>query len=304
MTMRDTWLSESRFKSNNSSRTLEISHMFVVGSTPDGDLNDQIQAESDAYHDLLVIDSVDVYKNLLYKHLALVGWVSRNCAQNSTTHVVKLDDDVYVNIQTLIDHLMHKFNHSVEIDDHYIYCNINDLAAPVRQPESKWYVSFEAYPFAFYPRYCEGFAYITNVKTMRVMYEQSNLIPRFWIDDVYVSGILLHGLELTPPLRWLDFKTEFIKWAYYDFWEFKQQEQGGVSMLRSILVWLLGQRAGRSLDDYLNNHFVILHVQIDSKKEFNYDLNTSSSLSLNSYNLSRHFYKFCSNFWHKTYLLK
>ena len=47
------------------------------------------------------------------------------------------------------------------------------------------------------------------------MQQQSKMLPRFWIDDVYVTGILLYGLE---QVEWYDFSNT-IKWSYYDFWD-------------------------------------------------------------------------------------
>jgi hypothetical protein len=55
----------------------------------------------------------------------------------------------------------------------------------------------DQYSKDFYPPYCEGYAYITNVATMRLIDEQyrSNKVPLFWIDDLYVTGMLLDGLK-------------------------------------------------------------------------------------------------------------
>ncbi|RNA01910.1 beta-1-3-galactosyltransferase 5-like, partial [Brachionus plicatilis] len=130
------------------------------------------------------------------------------------TFVMKIDDDVFVNIKSLSKHLVEKFSIEPK-SSKFIYCNINEMAYPMRKNASKWYVDADTYPFTLYPKYCEGFAYITNVATMELMHEQSKIIPRFWIDDVYFTGLLLHGI---PGINWFDFKNE-LKWSYYDFWD-------------------------------------------------------------------------------------
>ena len=89
--MRDTWLSMNRMKlsdlysdiggaaSNytNVDVTLHIRHLFVIGNDPSRPETMQlIRNESNLFNDILMIDTEENYKNLLYKHLALINWAS------------------------------------------------------------------------------------------------------------------------------------------------------------------------------------------------------------------------------------
>ncbi len=141
--------------------------------------NKSLLEESNHFRDIIVIDTIDNYKNLIYKHLTAVNWITKHCPQ--ALYMVKLDDDVFVNIKPLSKHLVNKFGLN-PIDSKFIYCSIMDNAKPQRH-NSKWQVSLDTYPFEFYPRYCEGFSYITNMATVKLMQQQSKIIPRFWIDD-------------------------------------------------------------------------------------------------------------------------
>lgn len=90
-TMRDTWLSMNRIKlaelypdvdltgggkSNYNDVELHIEHLFVIGQDRERpEAMQLIKNESNAFNDILMIDTEENYKNLLYKHLALINWV-------------------------------------------------------------------------------------------------------------------------------------------------------------------------------------------------------------------------------------
>lgn len=117
-----------------------------------------------------------------------------------------MDDDVLVNIKSLARHLIERIS-PAQHQKKFLYCNINPKSVPVRRNNSKWFVHPDTYPFEWYPKYCEGFAYITNLNTIRFMSEQSRRIPRFWIDDVYFTGLLFHGIQ---DVKWIDYKGNIL----------------------------------------------------------------------------------------------
>lgn len=114
---------------------------------------------------------------------------------------MKLDDDVFVNMRPLTSHLINLLDEN-PLDTKFIYCHAINMAKPQRKNISKWFVTDESYPFEYYPRYCEGFSYvsvlirnkfiiiytwyivtfekITNVNTIQLMQQQSKLIPRLF----------------------------------------------------------------------------------------------------------------------------
>jgi len=58
-------------------KKIKLVHLFVVGKDVD-DQNmiefDRIKLESDFYNDIIMIDTAESYKNLIYKHLAIINW--------------------------------------------------------------------------------------------------------------------------------------------------------------------------------------------------------------------------------------
>jgi hypothetical protein len=288
--MRDTWLQFDTFNLNdlnetNKSSTIDASpnqstfkivHLFVVGNDPNNSINsstsgpsiDSIRLEAEAHKDILMIDTIDTYQNLFFKHLTVVNWVVENCAQ--AAYVVKLDDDVFVNIKKLGKHLITKFGDK-PVDSQFVYCNVNEMALPMRSNDSKWYVDYDTYGFDYYPKYCEGFSYITNVATLKLMHSQSKIIPRFWIDDVYFTGLLLYGFD---AIKWYDFKQEHLKWSYYDFWDL-----GNTLNIYELYASFLKLFNINVSDFYKSDYFVILHEQ--KEKPINYNqVNGSSSYLL------------------------
>lgn len=332
--MRDTWLTMDEIQLSQLTnltffkyQRIQIEHVFLIGSDDKNGTFLTIKSESHLLKDIIVIDTVDNYKNLIYKHLTVVNWVLKYCSK--ATFVMKIDDDVFVNIKSLSKHLVEKFSIEPK-SSKFIYCNINEMAYPMRKNASKWYVDADTYPFTLYPKYCEGFAYITNVATMELMHEQSKIIPRFWIDDVYFTGLLLHGI---PGINWFDFKNE-LKWSYYDFWDL-----GNTLKIYELYAKFLKFFKINAIDFYLTDCFVVLYSQLDNK-EINYNLipiesnliplinktwsfskkesfqfykclkskktflnvNCSSLLSSNENEtlLYVNFYEFCINLWKKT----
>ena len=80
----------------------------------------------------------------------------RHCSQ--ALYMLKLDDDVFVNINPLSKHLVKKFGLN-PIDSQFIYCSKVENAPPTRFNDSKWQIDHDTYPFEYYPQYCQGKRY-------------------------------------------------------------------------------------------------------------------------------------------------
>lgn len=300
--MRDTWLQRSQLDLFELFSTLSIEdiisekdlriildlnkkkitlvHLFILGDHRAHVLNNKssvylqsmrkIQHESEQYRDILLIDVIENYHNLIHKHLTVLNWAVNYCPQ--ATYVIKLDDDVFVNIKRLGRHLVTNLGLNYA-NSHMMHCGFIDRALPARSTKSKWYVDEFAYPYKYYPRYCEGYSYITNVPTLRLMHEQAKLIPQFWIDDVYVTGLLLHGMS---SVKWIGFR-DLVSVSVYDFWDIG-------SYFNRLYSLMLGLISFDVADFYKLDLFVILHTDRVNKAVYDYDrldsdFNCSSSSS-------------------------
>lgn len=97
-TMRETWLSMRQLRlaelyphvlDPSQDDELHFSHLFIVGvdQRRRAHILESIRNESNTHKDILLIDLEEDYKNLIYKHLALVDWV---CLGNSFFKLQKL----------------------------------------------------------------------------------------------------------------------------------------------------------------------------------------------------------------------
>lgn len=176
--------------------------VFVVGQSNESQENSRIRNESMEFGDLLVGSFIDSYQNLTVKHLTGYQFIQSNCRRASI--IIKIDDDIFINFKSLEKYLNTKFpakNDPLQVTDRVGYnmfkCYVIHKAMVVRHKSheyQKWAVPKSVYKDQFYPDYCSGWAYITTVGAIDIILD--NLIysdqesPTFWIDDVYITGIL------------------------------------------------------------------------------------------------------------------
>lgn len=65
-------------------------------------------------------------------------------------------------------------------------------AHPKRFGESKWYLEEKDYPLNRYPPYCYGGWYTMTINLTETLYNLSRHLRFFWIDDVWITGLLRH----------------------------------------------------------------------------------------------------------------
>jgi hypothetical protein len=167
--MRQTWMSvkyiylkdllNSGFKRRYSSQVntrLELVHLFIVGSAAN-ESNDVIIEENKKYNDMLLIDTSDAYKNVVYKHLAVINWINEHC--HNATFYAKMDDDVMVNLIPFVWNVYTNFVIKHRSDFKFIYCDITEFPNTRvfnKNKTIKWYTPPKVYPFDYFPNYCKG----------------------------------------------------------------------------------------------------------------------------------------------------
>lgn len=177
-------------------QTLGIERIFLLGKLNDHDKKrthvsqEALLDESRRFNDILQGDFLDTYKNLTFKHLMGLQWATNNCKH--VRYIMKMDDDIIVNIYDLLEKL-----HSGIIEKDSLAGYIMKNMVPVREPANKWYVSQTEYADNIYPDFVSGWLYITNsqVTSQLINYAES-FHKYFWIDDVFVTGILRKGLNI------------------------------------------------------------------------------------------------------------
>ncbi len=119
--------------------------------------------------------------------------MSKHC--RDTEFILKSDDDQAIDTIHLKKNFVPKF---IDTKDPFLLCNLIQDGVPKRNPDSKWFVTRKEYPHDSYPPYCAGWAYVTNIAQVDAILGNldRNTQKYFWIDDVFVTGILRRGIQV------------------------------------------------------------------------------------------------------------
>jgi hypothetical protein len=122
----------------------------------------QVAVEGNDFQDIVVSLKKEAYANIVFQTMDMMRVLS---ADKRVTHVLKLDDDSFVRPHQLFDLVAgyHRRHHKVE----FLAGNIEFVSSPIRDPNSKWYVSVEEWSKESYPVWAHGAGYVLTSKLSR-----------------------------------------------------------------------------------------------------------------------------------------
>ncbi|NXY80995.1 B3GL1 acetylgalactosaminyltransferase, partial [Alcedo cyanopectus] len=147
-----------------------------------------VEDESVLYGDIVQQGFADTYDNLTLKTIMAFRWLSEFCP--TARFLMKTDADVFINTGNLVKLLL-KLNSSEDVFTGYPL--IDNFA--YRGFYKKRYISYQEYPFRFFPPYCSGMGYIVDTKLALRIYQMMEHIRPIKFEDVYV-GICLNILQV------------------------------------------------------------------------------------------------------------
>uniref|UniRef100_A0A1B0D975 Hexosyltransferase n=1 Tax=Phlebotomus papatasi TaxID=29031 RepID=A0A1B0D975_PHLPP len=180
-------------------KSLGLLRFFLLAEIPAHEkliAQESIEGEHRRFGDIVQGNFIDAYKNLTYKHIMGLKWASIECFRSS--FIVKMDDDTVYDI-TRLRRMLQGFRFSHEYDDLFLSGYVQSNKKPIRMRPSKWFVSHKEFRDALYPTYLSGWLYITNQRTAFELVSATEDTPFFWIDDIYVTGIL--AKKISAPLE-------------------------------------------------------------------------------------------------------
>lgn len=160
----------------------DIGILFLTGLERDKTLQMELNKEMRQYGNFIHGDFLDTYKNLTYKHIMGLKYVYYHCP--NIQYVVKVDDDVFVNVQILksfFETFLQRYGRTKNI-----LCSTRIGHSVLR--DGKWAVNTTEYPNTTYPPHCPGFAIIYPKTAVELLYNVAQETKFFWIDDVHVTG--------------------------------------------------------------------------------------------------------------------
>lgn len=159
----------------------DVRLVFILGKPKDNDIQLKIYNESVKNHDIVQENFIDSYRNLTLKSVAYLRWTQTFC--QSAKYVLKVDDDMFINIPYLIGVLKHR-----KITNGIIGM-VQNGARPIRDKSSKWYTPHNVFSEQQYPQYMSGTSYVISGDIVPRLYEVSLTVPFFWLEDVYITGL-------------------------------------------------------------------------------------------------------------------
>ena len=203
--IRETWGNSSYY------RKRKLNLIFILGATKNQDLQSKIEKEFYRYSDILQVDFIDNYRNLTYKYISGLKYVTKNCKW--TPYILKSDDDMFVNIFALMK-LLEMVPPLIMFNQ--LMCYVYKNPDPMRDVAYKWFVSLDEWPYKKYPDFCAGSHVVTSLRVIRSLYHASYHAPFFWIDDVYVTGVLakMAGISHISTIHSYSFYIEEFIIAY------------------------------------------------------------------------------------------
>lgn len=184
--------------------------VFLLGNTLPvdhfPDLLGMLGHEAELHQDLLQWDYRDTFYNLTLKEVLFLEWFSQNCPH--AQFILKGDDDVFVNTLRIID-LLEGLS-DTRAKDLFIGDVITD-AGPHRDKKLKYFVP-ESVFVGLYPPYAGGGGYLYSGELALRLYNASQHVVLYPIDDVY-TGMCLQKLGLVPEEH-IGFRTFDIEMKY------------------------------------------------------------------------------------------
>ena len=190
--IRNTWMSLS----NNNTHP-NFRYVFLLGFTPSYREQHIIRLEQLRYSDIVQQNFPDDYKHLTMKTLMGLEWTVSYC--NNARFILKVDEDVYVNI--------HKFVERTHEPNAHMFIHgecTEQPEKPNRKPHRKYYAPETEFADFAYPPHCKGPRYLLSRAAAHAILKVTEDTPFMHLEDVYIGMCLSKthfGVRQIPELE-------------------------------------------------------------------------------------------------------
>lgn len=172
-------------------RVLGVYRVFLLAKLRPGIhevTQNAIDNENARYNDIVQGDFFENYRNLTYKHLMGIRWAVSEC---QAQFIIKMDDDIVVDMYSLKEIIDSKEKTNFDILG-YIF----KFMRPIRVKANKWFVTKDEFALNTYPTFVSGWLYVIAFKSAKNILGALESERYFWIDDVFVTGVLAQKVNL------------------------------------------------------------------------------------------------------------
>ena len=170
---------------------LEVRLIFLLGRAARSDHVMQIQSEAAQFKDILQGDFTDTYRNLTIKGVMGLRWLAEFCPGMGV--VIKLDDDVFVNMYQLVSGIGLDFSQKSRSLGCLVWPNgTNRIQRTYGWSWGKWELErseFKGEKYYPFPS-CNGFFVMVSGDLVAPLVSAARVTRFFWIDDLYLYGLL------------------------------------------------------------------------------------------------------------------
>ncbi|XP_050316093.1 beta-1,3-galactosyltransferase 1-like [Anthonomus grandis grandis] len=205
-----------------------VSIYFLLGQTTDINIQNNITEESLQYKDIIQEDFTDTYNNLTLKSAMMLKLFTLKC-QKTTLYLLKIDDDIYLNLPKLIDDLLTR-NQTKSLLMGSVICG----SRPIRSAGDKWYAGPSyLFPNDTYPNYVSGTSYCMSGDVAEKLLNTALTVPVFHLEDVYLTGICAKkiGQKLTHNGRFTFHRLKLNYCLYKPLITVHYQEPDGIQKI-------------------------------------------------------------------------
>ncbi|KAI1703998.1 galactosyltransferase domain-containing protein [Ditylenchus destructor] len=162
---------------------------FVIGQPKRQDAMLALFEEQKAFNDLILYDHPDEYRQLHIKTHAVFKWQQSVCP--NVKFIFKADDDTAVDLPRLRYWIMNEMsvvqkNNPAVIFGCIRWKNFNIF----RDPDNKYYVSYEDFPDIVFPPFAPGWLTLYSNEAIKAMLQHTHEVNAIPLEDVLYSGIL------------------------------------------------------------------------------------------------------------------
>ena len=161
--------------------------VFLVGTSADFLTSRDLRDEAAEFDDVIQGDFTDHYHNLTLKGVMGLRWFKEFCSNSSI--LINIDDDVFLNMFGLLNYVTPIFSGKTRL----IGCSLRKAnSSQISRSDGKWKVDEKYFPgLNHYPfTYCNGFFVVLSADAAIALYNAVKDTQVFWIDDVYLYGML------------------------------------------------------------------------------------------------------------------
>lgn len=199
--LRDTWADIRLFRKNL------FRVIFLIGQTSDITTEKKVKEEFQVYRDIVQGDFIDSERNATLKAIMGLKWVKEHCS--TARYAIKANDYTFINIFEMMK-LMDDYEEKNK--ERIMICPLwkDDTMPILRDPKEcgLWCVKDDELPGrTHFPQYCAGVGFIISREIVKDLYNGSRSTPFFWIDDVYITGLV--PKTLTKEIHYVDILSRF-----------------------------------------------------------------------------------------------